>query len=186
MSAIKSSTYLASCRPMTRLTRPRPSRARSNLPSVHFYHHRRRPFSFARDTSNVQTSTDPGRSILIALPALCLLGLAYRHINPEFRHPLALDAHDPPDHEGIHARTVKYQPVIRPPTIEAVNEILRWYEHSRCLGHPSDVLRYDSVTIPANEPCEDMHLTVFDSHMDPSVIDESLLWIVWGVLDGHA
>lgn len=184
MSAMKLHIHLASCRIIRRLSNHPAFRVHSSSSPAHFVKQHRRPFSSTRNASNTSPGPKPGLNILTALPAFCLLGFAYKHLSPEFNHPQALDVPDPI--EGFDGRTVKYEPFLRPPTAEEVNENLRWEESSRCLGPPTGVLRYDAVRIPSNQPCEDYLITVFGSQGDPNVIGENLKWFVWGVFDGHA
>lgn len=184
MSPIKSYIHLASRWSIRRLSDKPAFQVRFSLSSLKSAKKCQRPFSSTQVTSSTPTSSNPGINLLTALPALCLLGFAYKHLNPEFNHPQALDVPDPS--EGVDARTVQYKPFLRPLTAEEVNENLRWEESSRCLGPPTDVLRYDSVRIPSNQPCEDYLVTAFGSGVGSNVMGENLEWIIWGVFDGHA
>lgn len=186
MSSIKSFVQLASCRCTTRGNTTRSLRVRSTLSFINFPKRHQRPFASGRSTSDPSNSTIIRQAILIALPTFCLLGFAYKHINPDFFHPLILDAPDPYHAGDANLRVVQYYPNYRAPTIEEVNDSLGWEEGSKCLGPPSDVLRYDIVRVPSNNPCEDEHIAAMDSTSSPDVVDENLGWIMWGVFDGHA
>lgn len=184
MSTIKSYIHLASCRFLGRLSRKSLYRVRSSLSSLKSTKQYQRSFSSTRNTPKISTSPKPGLNILTALPALCLLGFTYKHLNPEFNHPLALDVPDPS--EGVDSRAVQYRPTLRPPTAEEVSDILRWEESSRCLEPPTDVLRYDSVRIPSNQPCEDYLVTAFLSGARSNVMGKNSEWFISGLFDGHA
>ena len=183
MSAINSFAQRASCRCITRVKTTRPLQVRSTLSFVTFPRQSQRPFSSGRSTPNLSNTVISRRKILLALPALCLLGFAYKQTNPEFSHPLALDAAGPYERGGADPRLLlQYEPAIRAPTIEEINDSLRWEEGSRCIGPPSDVLRLDTVRVPSNNPCEDDFFAI----SVPDSVDENLRWIMWGVFDGHA
>ena len=184
MSALKPFVNLASCRSYRRIVNTTTFRARSSLPYVKCAKQCRRPFASARNASHPSKSTDRQRQILIAVQTLFLLGLVYKHLESEFKHPLALDTYDA--YERSDHDPTKYRPFFRTPTIEEVNETLRWEESSKLLGSPSDILRYDSVKVPSNSPCEDVLITAMCSDSDdPNAVNENLQWAIWGVCDGH-
>ena len=184
MSPLKYFVHLASSRSYARFAKGIAFRARSSLPYVQSIKQNRRPFVSARNSSNSSYAVGRQRQILVAIQTLFLLGLAYKHWEAEFKHPRALDTNDFFERSN-HDRT-KYKPFFRTPTIEEVNEALRWEEASKCLGSPSDILRYDSVKVPCNTPCEDFvtTTTVSDTN-DPNAVYESLQWALWGICDGH-
>ena len=184
MSAKKSSVRLASCRYHTPFAEETAFRARAFLPRVQYVKLYRRPFSSAQATSNASISTGWQRNILITLPTLFLLDFTYQQFNPDFRRPLALDTSDAS--EKVEHDAKQFKPLFRAPTIEEADEALRWEELSKCHGPPTDILRYDSVRVPSNSPCEDVLLTAMASDADdPNAVDQNVQWAMWGVYDGH-
>ena len=185
MPTIKSFIHLASCKFITRLRSTPSTRVRDPLSSIKFVRQHPRPFSSTHHPSTTSTPNHT-RTILTTLPALGLLAFAYKHFNPEFGHPLALDTPSSNNFEFVDAQDAQYRSPLRPLSADEASDYLRWEESSRCLGAPSDVLRYDAVRVPSNQPSEDVVFTAFGSSGDPSVVDEDLRWIAWGVFDGHA
>ena len=74
----------------------------------------------------------------------------------------------------------RYLPSNQPFTVEQVNAALRWDEHSQMCGMGSGILRFDTVQIPSNLPCEDF-MTSIAGHEKGEIA-----WAAWGVFDGHA
>ena len=74
----------------------------------------------------------------------------------------------------------KYIPVIIPSSLDHASDTLRWEENAAQCGMGSGVLRYDSVRVQSNLPCED--------HMNSAsgLEEDEMRWLLWGVYDGHA
>ena len=178
MPAAVSMLRLAGYRPIAQSTRASTLRKRFFSTPACFPKRNQRLFSSFRKTPKPLPSSDHKQNLLIVLPILCLLTLAYKHLDLGFGTPLALDTLDPISIE-ISAR---YPSFPMPSSIEEANIRLRLEEASQILGHPLDVLRYESVRVASNLGCEDEYTSATKSSPE----NQRLQWVMWGIFDGHA
>lgn len=114
-----------------------------------------------------------------------LAGLGYAVHLYSSSVPLVLEAGSLRIIDKDFIQALSYE-VPTPLSPDQADAILRWKEETRTLGD-GGILRTDRVCVPSNEPCEDEHFSqkgVFDINRYSSTYG-NMLWMMWGVFDGH-